>query len=54
VVSLTILVEVPGATLIAALVLHQPVRLAQLPGAVLLLAGVGAVIRAGARAVPAE
>jgi len=54
VVSLTILVEVPGATLIAALLLHQPVRLAQLPGAVLLLAGIVSVIAAGARAIPTE
>lgn len=54
VVSLAILVEVPGATLIAALALHQHVRPAQLPGALLLLAGVGLVIRSGSRAVPAE
>jgi drug/metabolite transporter (DMT)-like permease len=54
VVSLAILFEVPGATLIAAVALHQHVRLAQLPGALLLLAGIALVIRAGARAQPVE
>lgn len=54
VVSLSILLEVPGAALIAALFVHQGVRLGQLPGAVLLLVGLVVVIRAGARAVPVE
>lgn len=54
VVSLAILFEVPGATLIAAIFLHQQVRLGQLPGAVLLLAGIALVVRAGARAQPVE
>ena len=54
VVSLAILFEVPGATLIAAITLHQHVRLAQLPGALLLLAGIALVVRAGARAQPVE
>lgn len=54
VVSLAILFEVPGASLIAAVALHQHVRLVQLPGLVLLLAGVALVIRAGARAQPVE
>lgn len=54
VVSLAILFEVPGATLIAALTLHQHVHVSQLPGALLLLAGLALVIRAGARAQPVE
>jgi drug/metabolite transporter (DMT)-like permease len=54
VVSLGILFEVPGATIIAAIFLHQGVRLAQLPGALLLLAGIAVVIRGGGRAQPVE
>jgi drug/metabolite transporter (DMT)-like permease len=54
VVSLSILFEVPGATVIAAVFLHQGVRLAQLPGALLLLVGITLVIRAGGRAQPVE
>lgn len=54
VVSLAILFEVPGAALIAALFLHQHVRLEQLPAAALLLAGLALAIRSGARAMPAE
>jgi drug/metabolite transporter (DMT)-like permease len=54
IVSLSILFEVPGAALIAALFLHQHVRLEQLPAAALLLAGLALVIRSGARAMPAE
>jgi drug/metabolite transporter (DMT)-like permease len=54
VVSLAILFEVPGAALIAAIFLHQHVRLEQLPAAALLLAGLALVIRSGARAMPAE
>lgn len=58
VVSLSILFEVPGATLIAGLWLHQRPHLAAIPGLLLLLAGVGAVIatrdRATPPAVPAE
>lgn len=54
VVSLAILFEVPGATLLAVIFLHQHVRLGQLPGAVLLLAGIALVVRAGARAQPVE
>jgi drug/metabolite transporter (DMT)-like permease len=54
VVSLSILFEVPGATLLAAIFLHQSVPLADLPAALLLLAGLAIVIRAGGRAVPAE
>ena len=54
IVSLSILFEVPGAALIAAVFLHQHVRLEQLPAAALLLAGLALVIRSGARAMPAE
>jgi len=54
VVSLAILFEVPGAGIIAAVWLGQLPARSALPGLVLLLAGVGLVIRAGARAVPVE
>lgn len=54
VVSLSILLEVPGATLIAAVFLHQSVHPSQVPAALLLLAGLALVIRAGARGMPAE
>lgn len=54
VVSLAILVEVPGAGLLAAVWLHQVPPLTAIPGLVLLLAGIGLVVRAGARAVPVE
>jgi len=58
VASLAILFEVPGATLIAALWLHQRPHLAAIPGLVLLLVGLGVVITSGERgvapAVPVE
>jgi drug/metabolite transporter (DMT)-like permease len=54
VVSLSILFEVPGATLIAAIFVHQHIRLEQLPAAALLLAGLALVIRSGTRSMPAE
>jgi drug/metabolite transporter (DMT)-like permease len=54
VVSLAILFEVPGAAVIAAVFLHQPVHLIDLPAAALLLAGIALVIRAGTTAIPAE
>jgi drug/metabolite transporter (DMT)-like permease len=54
VVSLAILFEVPGAGLLAAVWLHQVPPLTALPGLVLLLLGIGLVVRAGARAVPVE
>lgn len=58
VVSLSILFEVPGASLIAALWLHQHPHIAAIPGLVLILLGVGAVIttrdRTVAPSVPAE
>jgi drug/metabolite transporter (DMT)-like permease len=58
VVSLAILFEVPGATLIAGVWLHQRPHLAAVPGLLLLLVGVGLVIASRDRstppAVPAE
>jgi len=54
IVSLSILFEVPGATLLAALFLHQHVRVEQIPAAILLLGGVALVIRSGIRSMPAE
>jgi drug/metabolite transporter (DMT)-like permease len=54
VVSLAILFEVPGATIIAAIFLHQHVPLSHLPAAAVLLGGLALVVRAGGRAVPAE
>ena len=54
VVSLAVLFEVPGAAIIAAIFLHQPIHLVDLPAAALLLVGIAIVIRAGARAIPAE
>ena len=58
VVSLSILFEVPGASLIAALWLHQNPHVAAVPGLLLIVAGVGTVItsrdRAVAPALPAE
>jgi drug/metabolite transporter (DMT)-like permease len=49
-VSLTILIEVPGAALIAAVWLHQRPSAGAIPGLVLLLAGLIVVVRAGGRA----
>lgn len=58
VVSLAILFEVPGATLIAAVWLHQHPHVAAVPGLLMLIVGVGLVIAARDRttppAVPAE
>lgn len=54
VVSLSILFEVPGAIALAAIFLHQHLRLAQLPAFVALLFGLAIVIGGGGRAVPAE
>ena len=51
VVSLAILFEIPGATLIAAVFLHRTPPLLALPAAVLLMAGVVVVVRAGGRDV---
>ncbi len=47
VVSLVLLLEVPGAALIAAATLHQRPPLAAVPAAVLLLVGLGLVISSG-------
>jgi drug/metabolite transporter (DMT)-like permease len=47
VASLVMLIEVPGAALIAALWLHQTPGVAAIPGIVLLLGGAALVLRAG-------
>lgn len=53
-VSLLILLEIPGAALIAWLVLDQRIPVLAVPAALLLVAGLAIVIRAGGRtAVPA-
>ena len=49
-VSLTLLFEIPGAAIIAAVFLGQTPPLLALPAAVLLVAGLALVIRAGNRA----
>ena len=49
VVSLSILLEIPGAALIAAVFLDQTPPLLAIPAAVLLVSGLGLVIRAGSR-----
>jgi drug/metabolite transporter (DMT)-like permease len=54
VVSLTILLEVPGAALLAWLWLGQAPRLSVLPGALLLLAGIAVVAVQGVRAEEAS
>ena len=58
VVSMSILLEIPGAALIAALFLGQTPPLLAIPAAVLLVSGLGLVIRAGSRgttpSVPVE
>jgi len=54
VVSLSILFEVPGAIALAAIFLHQHLRLVQLPAFAVLLLGLAVVIGGGGRAVPAE
>ena len=54
VVSTSILFEIPGAALIAALLLDQRPPLLALPAAVLLVTGLALVVRAGGRAVPVE
>ena len=51
VVSLSILLEIPGAALIAAIFLGQRPPLLAIPAAVLLVIGLGLVIRASGRAV---
>ncbi len=54
VVSLAILFEMPGATLIAAFALGQVPPLAILPAVILMFAGIVLVIRAGSRSTPTE
>ena len=58
VVSLSLLLEIPGAALIAAVFLGQTPPLLAIPAAVLLVLGLGIVIRAGSRrtapSVPVE
>ena len=54
VVSLAILFEMPGATVIAAFALGQVPPLAILPAVALMFAGIVLVIRAGSRTVPSE
>jgi len=49
VVSLSLLIEIPGAALIAAVFLGQTPPLMAVPAAALLVAGLGLVIRAGSR-----
>ena len=51
VVSMSILLEIPGAALIAALFLGQRPPLLAIPAAVMLVIGLGLVIRASSRAV---
>ena len=52
VVSMAVLLEIPGAALIAAVFLDQTPPLLAIPAAVLLLTGLALVIRAGSRAAP--
>jgi drug/metabolite transporter (DMT)-like permease len=52
VASLAILLEVPGATLLAAVWLHQRPHVAAVPGLLLLLLGIGTVIAARDRSTP--
>ena len=58
VVSLAVLLEIPGAALLAAAFLGQTPPLLALPGALLLLAGLALVVRSGSRrtepSVPVE
>ena len=52
VVSLAVLLEIPGAALIAFVLLDQTPPLLALPAGLLLLTGLALVIRAGSRATP--
>lgn len=54
VVSLAILLEMPGATIIAAIALGQLPPWGVLPAAALMFVGIVMVIRAGSRTVPSE
>jgi drug/metabolite transporter (DMT)-like permease len=52
VVSLALLLEIPGAALIAAVALGQTPPLAALPAALLLLVGLGIVVSSGGDVEP--
>ena len=52
--SLAILLEMPGATIIAAIALGQLPPVGIVPAVVLMFAGIVLVIRAGSRTVPSE
>ena len=52
VVSVSILFEIVGAALLAAVFLDEPPRLAAIPAGLLIIAGLVLVIRAGARPAP--
>jgi drug/metabolite transporter (DMT)-like permease len=54
IVSLAILLEMPGATLIAAITLHQLPPWGIVPAVALMFAGIVLVIRAGTKDVPSE
>jgi drug/metabolite transporter (DMT)-like permease len=54
IVSLSILLEMPGATIMAAIALGQFPPLGIVPAAILMFAGIALVIRAGSRTVPSE
>jgi drug/metabolite transporter (DMT)-like permease len=54
VVSLAILLEMPGATIIAALTLQQLPPVGILPAVALMFTGIVLVIRSGSRTVPSE
>jgi len=54
VVSLAILLEMPGATIIAAIALGQLPPPAIIPAVILMFTGIVLVIRAGSRTVPSE
>ncbi len=54
VASLALLFEVPGATLLAVIFLHQRPPLTAIPGLALLLAGLALVVRSGVRSVPVD
>jgi drug/metabolite transporter (DMT)-like permease len=53
-VSLAILLEMPGATIIAAIALGQLPPWGVLPAAALMFVGIIIVIRSGSRTVPSE
>ncbi|MDP1875948.1 MAG: DMT family transporter [Actinomycetota bacterium] len=54
VVSLAILLEMPGATIMAAIALGQVPPLGVIPASMLMFAGIVLVIRSGSRTIPTE